>query len=240
MYRRGIEQLDPLPAAVGIVTSPEVFEEYFGDSDLYVLVAPHPPEDYTERVVEIIAQNREVLNEWFLNERTETFIWWIDSDIEILQPDGFTILAEEILSKHCMLFSNGYQGRGRDESHKWHGIGCTIVHRDVAGIGKFCYGRYTTDDGKEGTGLSEDLMYFAPYEFGAWVIQRLKPSYTMVRDYGDLVEVKHHLVEPSKEDPPFTRPDRGINDPTVSPNMMQAKGIDPPFQQPRSMKNRRK
>lgn len=189
MYRRGIERLDPPPAAVGIVTSPEVFEEFFSDNKLYVLVAPHPPMDL--EVLDRIAQSREILRRWFVEERTEDIQWWIDSDIEVF-ADTYRILVEEMQKLGCLVLSNGYQGRDESRNHNWHGIGCTLVHRRVADMSRFWFARGWRQDGEE-RHVCEDLLFFAPYEWCDWAIKMaVAPDAECIRATTDAAPVIHH------------------------------------------------
>lgn len=192
MFRRGIERQQTLPKAVGIVTSRDVFDEWFSDNPMYVFVGEHP--DHLDDMLERIALSREMLRKWFSDEREETYVWWIDSDIELMEKDAFEKITRPIEEKMGLLVSNGYQARDGERGKKWHGIGCTIVHRDVANAGRFFVGDYITDDG-ETWNLSEDFVYFSSLEWGGWAILRGKPSYSGVRVAGSFTEVTHHTGE---------------------------------------------
>lgn len=190
-YRAGIERLDPAPAAVGIVTSPDVFQRWFSDDPRYILVAEHPPLELP--MLERIARARETLRTWFVEQRREEIQWWIDSDIEV-QADTYRILAGEMRRLRCLVLSNGVQGRGRE--HNWHGIGCTLVHRRVAGMSRFWFARGWRQDGEE-RHVCEDLLFFAPYEWCDWAIKMaVAPDAERIRATTDAAPVIHHWDGP--------------------------------------------
>jgi len=190
-FRKGIEALKPAPEAVGIVTSQEVFREYFADNNLFVFVAVHP---YYKIKLDRIAKSRSMLKEWFMAERDETYQWWIDSDIEV-REDTYRKIHDRMAKLNCLMFSNGYQGR--NSTRNWHGIGCTVIHRDVVDLGRFYIPRIRTDENAV-RHICEDMMYFSPYHYASHaVVKRLKPEYDRLHVEESIAPVKHHLDERS-------------------------------------------
>lgn len=159
MYRRGIERLKPAPKAVGIVTSQEVFDEFFADSPLFVFVGEHPSMD--KYMLDRIGIAREKLRIWFLTERTEEYQWWLDSDLEVFE-DTASLIMKDIEESKVLMFSNGVERRGMD-GVMCSGIGCTMVHRSIADVGRFFVARAINDEGKMAY-ICEDYMYFTAFK----------------------------------------------------------------------------
>lgn len=159
MYIRGIKRLNPAPKAVGIVTTREVFDEFFSGDPLFVFVAEHP--DMELYMLDRIGMAREALRIWFLKERKEEYQWWLDSDIEVFE-DTAKLIMEELEKSNVLMFSNGVEGRGWGGGKGCTGIGCTMVHRDIADVGRFFVARAVGKDGERAY-ICEDYMYFTAF-----------------------------------------------------------------------------
>lgn len=189
-YKQGVESLKPQPETVGIVTTQEVFDEYFADNDLYTLVAPHP--DLSLPYFIKVARAREILRLWFLNERTEDLIFWIDSDIQVFSYT-FTDIHNYMKFRKCLSIANGYESR-YDPNIYWYGFGTTLIHRDIVDASRF-YAPVVLNENGEVEYFNEDMTYLANlcYPTSIKKIKQIRPDINEVHIEANVTDVIHHI-----------------------------------------------
>jgi len=161
-YKAGIERLYPRPNTVGLVTTEKIYSNHFAEDNLYKLIAtPHPQREKKHRY-ENIAYNREQLRKWFVKDRDEGYIFWVDSDVEIIYANTAEKLIDLAEQRNVFITNNPYQGRflnNHNEYYPWWGCGCTMVSRRAAAYGRFYAPKYIKSDGSTERDR-EDLTFF--------------------------------------------------------------------------------
>ncbi len=136
-WRRGIERQIPLPEKVGVVTSKEVFDKHLRGNPLYTFVAEHP--SMNKERIDRIGEAREDLRQWFSEQCTEEYGLLLDSDIELLDPDAYLKMAEQLSSKTCLLLCNGIElDSPRNGRQYTYFLACALIDRRIIDASRFC------------------------------------------------------------------------------------------------------
>jgi len=145
-YKSGIARLAPGPNRVGLATTKRIYNKHFSNDSAFELVDLSPKGKNNNS--DIISHNREQLRQWFLNNCSEDYIFWLDGDVEIIYAN--TVLKSINISENKDNRSYGVILPVQKDKNKkaYYGMKSTLMHRSICPCAKFFSAKFIRGNNK--------------------------------------------------------------------------------------------